>query len=162
MPFELCITCYRPACHLTCNHFYATIANIPCYTSPQYSVILHKPRSFSLLMSKVVTNTTCTTPSETNMQQGLQSEGHQTCFCGRSFLGQSAFTNHSRTCRKTKKRLSNALEKAKETWTLNKRRRLDPSGSVGNESPSAGLIQVATQHITEVCYKLLKPHTCTY
>jgi hypothetical protein len=93
--------------------------------------------------------------------QGLQSD-FQTCLCGRSFSVPSAFTNHSRTCGKTKKRLSCALEKAKEKWTLRKRQRLNLSDSVVNEESSAGLIP-ATQHmaeVAEVCLKLFIPSSC--
>jgi hypothetical protein len=95
-----------------------------------------------------------------NMQQGLQSEGHRTCLCGRSFSVPSALTKHSRTCGKTKKRLSSALEKAKETWTLRKRRRLlEPSDFAANEPLPAGLtraLSIPIQHIVEVCYNPFK------
>jgi hypothetical protein len=45
------------------------------------------------------------------------------CPCGRAFQQDSALTKHQRTCLKTKKRLSSALEKAKEVWKSKKRRR---------------------------------------
>ena len=45
------------------------------------------------------------------------------CPCGRSFQQDSALTKHQRTCSKTKKRLSSALETAKEVWRDKKRRR---------------------------------------
>ncbi|KAG1906805.1 uncharacterized protein F5891DRAFT_1182215 [Suillus fuscotomentosus] len=43
------------------------------------------------------------------------------CTCGRSFAQLNAYANHQRTCRKRKKRLSNALTKAKEVWTTRKK-----------------------------------------
>jgi hypothetical protein len=88
----------------------------------------------------------------------------QECLCGRSFSVPSAFTNHSRTCGKTKKRLSSALEKAKEAWTLRKQRRLDlgDSKSAANESSLAGLILVSTQAVAEVCLKLFELYTGIY
>ena len=44
--------------------------------------------------------------------------------CKKSFSQPSTFTHHQRNCSKTKKRLSNALAKAKETWIVKKRRRI--------------------------------------
>jgi hypothetical protein len=49
----------------------------------------------------------------------------QVCICGRTFSVQQAYTYHKRSCEKTKKRLSGALEKAKEVWQANKRRRME-------------------------------------
>jgi hypothetical protein len=36
-----------------------------------------------------------------------------------------AYTCHKRSCQKTKKRFSNALEKAKEVWQVKKRRKME-------------------------------------
>lgn len=47
------------------------------------------------------------------------------CLCGRSFTLEYAHSNHQRQCKKTKKRLSSALEKAKEIWNTKKRRRIE-------------------------------------
>jgi hypothetical protein len=44
---------------------------------------------------------------------------------------QQAYTYHKRSCEKTKKRLSGALEKAKEAWQANKRRRLEEKVAKG-------------------------------
>lgn len=52
-----------------------------------------------------------------------QSPEEYPCPCGRTFHQDSALTKHQRTCSKTKKRLSSALEKAKEVWKGAKRRR---------------------------------------
>jgi hypothetical protein len=49
----------------------------------------------------------------------------QTCPCGRSFSLPQAYTYHKRSCEKTKKRLSGALEKAKKVWQAKKRQKLD-------------------------------------
>jgi hypothetical protein len=59
--------------------------------------------------------------------RSLESEGGLTCSCGRSFPLQSALTKHQKSCQKSKKRLSRALDKAKSMWSGRKRRRLDPS-----------------------------------
>ena len=51
----------------------------------------------------------------------LEMEGwSQSCVCGRIFTQTYAYTNHSRNCKKTKTRLSSALEKAKERYCANK------------------------------------------
>jgi Plavaka transposase len=47
----------------------------------------------------------------------------QSCLCGRIFTQTYAYTNHSRNCKKTKTGLSSALEKAKERYYANKRRK---------------------------------------
>ena len=63
-----------------------------------------------------------------------------TCACGRAFTLQNAFTNHSRTCPRSKKCLSAALKSAKEKWTVRKRRRVAIDRSPGNVPQLAGLI----------------------
>jgi hypothetical protein len=50
---------------------------------------------------------------------------YQACACGRAFSTPQAYTNHERTCRKTKKRFASALTKAKEVWESRKRRKTD-------------------------------------
>jgi hypothetical protein len=49
----------------------------------------------------------------------------QACACGRTFSVPQAYTCHKRSCQKTKKRLSCALEKAKEVWQAKKRRKTE-------------------------------------
>jgi hypothetical protein len=66
-----------------------------------------------------------------------QGPSSQTCVCGRSFLQLNALTKHKRTCGKTKKRLSSALDKAKEIWRGKKQRRLDHCQPIAS---SSGLI----------------------
>jgi len=97
------------------------------------------------------------------MQSNFQVDGHQTstCLCGRSFSQASTFTNHTRTCQRTKKRLSLALDKAKETWAARKRQRLDLDDSIPDKHCSAGLIPVALAitdmpSIVEVCHVLFE------
>ena len=66
-----------------------------------------------------------------------------TCLCGRSFSHTSALSNHIRSCQKTKKRLSGALDKAREVRSEKKRRRLDHEDSepnMINQPSSSGLI----------------------
>jgi hypothetical protein len=48
----------------------------------------------------------------------------QTCICGKSFSRPETYTHHTRNCTKTKKRLADALVKAKEVWRARKRSRL--------------------------------------
>ena len=64
------------------------------------------------------------------------------CVCGRSFIRDSAFTNHQRTCQTSKKRLASALEKAKQLWKGPYKRRRVGSLSFANETlqATAGLV----------------------
>ena len=59
----------------------------------------------------------------------------QSCLCGRIFTQTYAYTNHSRNCKKTKTRLSDALEKAKERHYANKRRKTEVMQSEATGSP---------------------------
>jgi hypothetical protein len=59
----------------------------------------------------------------------------QSCLCGRIFTQTYAYTNHSRNCKSTKTRLSSALEKAKERYYANKRRKTEVTQSEATGSP---------------------------
>lgn len=50
------------------------------------------------------------------------------CYCGRTFLQTNAYSNHQKTCKKTKARLSSALFDARDNWQRLKRARtvVDP------------------------------------
>src|SRR5262245_41562096 len=63
------------------------------------------------------------------------------CVCGRSFSQLSAFSNHRRLCQKSKKRLSNVLDKAKRQWSSNKRRRLGFDDPSVNQPSTSGLVR---------------------
>ena len=71
------------------------------------------------------------------------------CSCGRTFAQLSAYTNHQRTCKKRKKRLSGALAKAKLAWDNRKRRRTsgnaDEHGGYSGTSGIPGLLD--TDHV---------------
>jgi len=76
----------------------------------------------------------------------------QRCSCGRTFDQPSAINKHKRTCSKTKKRLSSALELAREKWlgTSAKRRRIELAEPFTNhERCMPGLAHV--QETAEVC-----------
>src|SRR5262245_7327775 len=63
------------------------------------------------------------------------------CVCGRSFSQLNAFSNHSRSCLKSKKRLSTVLDKAKQQWSSNKRRRLGFDDPPVNQPSTSGLVR---------------------
>lgn len=66
----------------------------------------------------------------------MDSEGwSQSCLCGRIFTQTYAYTNHLRNCKKTKTRLSSALEKAKERYYANKHRKIEVTQSEATGSP---------------------------
>jgi hypothetical protein len=80
----------------------------------------------------------------------------QTCHCGRVFSHTYAFTNHERTCKKLKKRLSHALAMAKEVWQTRKKRRCVPNAEADsiagqNVQPEAAAAIAAEPHIVDVC-----------
>jgi hypothetical protein len=58
----------------------------------------------------------------------IQTSFIEVCVCGRSFCTPGAMKKHLRACTKSKKRLSGALDKAKDLWRTRKRRRLAGDG----------------------------------
>jgi hypothetical protein len=65
----------------------------------------------------------------------------QRCLCGRIFTQTYAYTNHSRNCKKTKTQLSSALEKAKERYYANKRRKTEVTQSEATGSRMEEVVQ---------------------
>ena len=59
----------------------------------------------------------------------------QVCVCGRTFSVPQAYTFHKRSCQKTKKRFSSALDKAQEVWRSKKRRKMEVMQSPTAEKP---------------------------
>lgn len=59
--------------------------------------------------------------------------------CGRTFAHTNAFSNHQRTCKKSKARLSSALASARENWARLKRAR------ISSPEPNADLLPHAYQ-----------------
>ena len=55
------------------------------------------------------------------------------CVCGKSFVAGAGFSNHSRTCRQSKKRLSAALETAREAFRARKKSRISFSSILQKE-----------------------------
>jgi len=76
------------------------------------------------------------------------------CQCGRSFTQPSALVKHRRTCQKSKKHISSALDRAKLAWTVKKRRRLgaaDPQPLLATH----GLVRASSpmiQDTPQVCH----------
>jgi hypothetical protein len=68
----------------------------------------------------------------------------ETCICGRSFTQHSAYNYHRRNCKRGKKRLSEALAKAKEFC---KRRKTHEPDQGHSQIPQAGKVPLdAVQH----------------
>lgn len=71
------------------------------------------------------------------------------CYCGRRFEQTNAFSNHQRSCKKAKTRLSSALDGAKEKWYQKKKARIEemvsnaPLSSL-NPSTSASRLETPT------------------
>ena len=70
-----------------------------------------------------------------------RSAWYQTCFCGRTFLSPQAHSYHQRSCQKSKKRLSDAIGKARDATQAKKCPKLNaegtPSRAIANEGLSA-------------------------
>jgi hypothetical protein len=64
----------------------------------------------------------------------LPSAWSEACVCGRMFSVPQAYTFHKRSCQKTKKRLSSALEKAKEVWQAKKRQKTEAKTLAGSSN----------------------------
>lgn len=47
------------------------------------------------------------------------------CLCGKTFSQQNALTNHTRSCKSSKKRLASALDVAKDVWSRRKKKKQD-------------------------------------
>jgi len=52
----------------------------------------------------------------------------ETCICGRSFYAAGALRKHLRSCEKGKKRMSGAIDRARDLWRSRKKQRLDTPG----------------------------------
>lgn len=57
------------------------------------------------------------------MESSSSSSLQLKCCCGRTFLQTNAYSNHQKSCKKTKARLSSALFGARDTWQRLKRAR---------------------------------------
>lgn len=62
------------------------------------------------------------------------------CTCGRVFAQHNALSNHQRSCRKSKTRLSGALGKFKTLFEGRKRQRLNPREIVHSNAASAQVL----------------------
>jgi hypothetical protein len=76
----------------------------------------------------------------------------QVCFCGRQFTQRSALTNHQKTCKKTKTRLSKALAKAKEYAASKKLGKAITAANVAQDGPDVLHELVEVRHTTFICF----------
>jgi hypothetical protein len=62
-----------------------------------------------------------------------------TCYCGKTFPNaqRGAWSNHTRTCRQSQKRVSEVTGRAKEVWQARKRQRLESNLKGKSESEFA-------------------------
>jgi hypothetical protein len=90
---------------------------------------------------------------QTGDQQILQTPlgFSQVCQCGRSFTHINALSNHHRSCPTTKKRLHDALAKAKEMWHSRKRIRTE-------RPPTPGLVISASSSPSKEAHSRSYPH----
>jgi hypothetical protein len=59
----------------------------------------------------------------------MESNAAFRCLCGKTFCVENAYGKHQRTCPKTKKRLSGALDKTKEIWAQKKQKLVHKSSA---------------------------------
>lgn len=64
---------------------------------------------------------------------------HHECCCGRTFLQTNAYSNHQKSCKKTKTRLSSALSSARDNWQRRKKARITEPNSQQPEVNSSAL-----------------------
>jgi hypothetical protein len=64
------------------------------------------------------------------------------CWCGRSFSQSGPLKGHQNSCQKSKRRLSGALAKAKESWTKKKRRRIEDLTGLASGQSSKEVLRV--------------------
>jgi hypothetical protein len=83
----------------------------------------------------------------------LPSAWCQVCVCGCTFSVLQAYTFHKRSCQKTKKRLSSALEKAKEVWQSKKHQKMEIIQTPTVENPLEQTVAVE-QESNEVALTL--------
>jgi hypothetical protein len=89
----------------------------------------------------------------------------EVCLCGRTFSSPQAYSCHKRGCEKTKKRLSGALEKAKEIWQAKKRQKTEanPSNEISagpsnlETTPQPVSNATSTQEVSHLS-KIRSPH----
>jgi len=80
----------------------------------------------------------------------------ETCVCGKTFSQPGTFTHHKRICSKTKKRLAEALVKAREVWSSRKKRRTGTSENAPTSSQSVDAEGSSAQDVINVemvCFK---------
>lgn len=66
------------------------------------------------------------------------------CCCGRGFLQPNAFSNHQKSCKKSKTRLASALDSAKENWNRLKKARLEAREALNSAFPTSHLTSTST------------------
>jgi hypothetical protein len=54
----------------------------------------------------------------------MEYQALEQCVCGKSFVSGAGFSNHSRICQQSKKRLSTVLETAREAFRARKKHRM--------------------------------------
>lgn len=89
----------------------------------------HTPAAVSGKPTALPVNSPSTLDPSGQVALCMEDGGNPICACGQSFVLESAFSNHTCICDKSKKRMSSALSKAQELFRLRKRRRLDPEGT---------------------------------
>lgn len=63
------------------------------------------------------------------------------CCCGRTFLQTNAYSNHRKSCKKSKTRLSSALSSARDNWERRKKARIAEPSEGSHQSDLTSLPQ---------------------
>lgn len=80
-----------------------------------------------------------------------------TCFCGRSFAVEHAYSKHIRSCGPSGKRLASALEGARERYRARKRQRLNPPLAADTEETLNGPSGFGLAYLPQSNLKALDP-----
>jgi hypothetical protein len=81
----------------------------------------------------------------------------QVCSCGKECTTPGSLRNHQKTCKKSKKRLSNALAKAKELIATRKQNEDPPEPIAVHENVSTGEDQDSEQNLVAEVAEVIHP-----
>jgi hypothetical protein len=84
------------------------------------------------------------------------------CFCGRIFEHLNAYGNHRRSCRQTKKRVSDVLDKAKERFAARKKQKVSQIPSTPTTSTALHLAESLIQAEVRAILFLTQYHADCY
>ena len=101
--------------------------------------------------NKIRTSTSWLSRSNDMPRNGIPADGQDSliCACGRTFSFTGALSKHRGTCQTSKKRLSGALDKAKQLWAGSKRRRRQTDSQDVSHFSALGVMPSSSQCLSQ-------------